>query len=162
MNQKNSSKFKVCGLNSLQFKLIAFVFAFFLFYCITIAQGQVQGQGNPGPFFQFGGNNSSNNERLGLKSNSNLSLITSDLIRMEITKGGDVKFKEDVFLDKHPGQPNEHRLMEITPGGKLQPMQGGLQALQELLYKEPESGQAVPDCSPTFNKPKWVNAPYKM
>ncbi|MBA2583765.1 MAG: hypothetical protein H0V01_10330, partial [Bacteroidetes bacterium] len=41
-------------------------------------------------------------------------------------------------------------------------MQGGLQALQELLYKEPESGQAVPDCSPTFNKPKWVNAPYKM
>ncbi|MBA2582674.1 MAG: hypothetical protein H0V01_04715, partial [Bacteroidetes bacterium] len=76
--QKISAKNNICTLYFLQFKTMAIVFPFFLFNCITTAQGQVQGQGNPGPFFQFGGNNSSNNERLGLKSNSNLSLITSD------------------------------------------------------------------------------------
>ncbi|HET6243773.1 MAG: hypothetical protein H0V01_15025 [Bacteroidetes bacterium] len=82
-----------------------------------------QGQGQPPIHFKMGGNISSNTtEQLGLKTNSDLSIITADTTRVEITKEGDVKIRKDIFLDKLIGLPNEKRLIEISPNGKLSPL----------------------------------------
>ncbi|MDQ3192178.1 MAG: hypothetical protein M3Q58_11355 [Bacteroidota bacterium] len=85
-----------------------------------------QGQGNQGQaplFYQFGGNTSMNSdERIGLKTNSRLSLITSDTARVDITKEGDMQIKKDVYLEKFIMQQTEKRLIEIGHDGKLQPM----------------------------------------
>ncbi len=71
-----------------------------------------QGQGQTPIHFKMGGNNSSNTtEQLGLKTNSDLSIITADTTRMEITKEGDVKIRKDVFLEKHLGLSNDKRLL---------------------------------------------------
>ncbi|MDQ3190255.1 MAG: hypothetical protein M3Q58_01535 [Bacteroidota bacterium] len=91
----------------------------------------------------MGGNNSANtSEQIGLKTDSDLSIITADTSRMEITREGDVKIKKDFYLEKHLGLINERRLIEITQGGKLSPL--STEQLISRLFTS-DCWEAVPD-----------------